>query len=198
MTTSTTLARTEAWQAKLLCHRYSTARFDSVPIRADGVAGTVDFTVVWALGCLPDGTYDLLGSWPVVAADANSWIRVADDLGARGLERITHLVANESFFEATGGPGFLTGFGPFLPMPARRRRALLDLDGSARRLQRRLERSVARNGLFSGPQDAASFVARRLMRAENGLDAVETVTSPAKPFRSASRASDPHSVVFHG
>ncbi len=78
--TTCTLARIEAWQAKLLCRRYLTARFDSVSMRAAGVAGTPNFTVVWALGSLSDGTYELLGSWPVSTADTDSWIRVRDDL----------------------------------------------------------------------------------------------------------------------
>lgn len=193
--TTCTLARIEAWQAKLLCRRYLTARFDSVSMRAAGVADAPSFTVVWALGSLSDGTYELLGSWPVSTADKDSWIRVTDDLSARGLERITHLLADEPFLAVTGWSDHLTQFGPFVPKSPRRRSVFRNFDDAARRLQRRVERSVARHGLFSGPEDAASFVAETLLRAENGLNAAEPLTSLSRRF--AHRPTDVYSVVSH-
>lgn len=195
--TTCTLAQIEAWQAKLLCRRYLTARFDSVSMRATGVASAPNFIVVWALGSLSDGTYELLGFWPISTADTDSWIRVTDDLSARGLERITHLFADEPFPAATGWSDVLTQFGPFLRVPPRRRSVFRDFDDTAKRLQRGVERSLARHGLFSGPQDAESLVAEALMRAENGLDAAEPLTSLAKSCRYAHRATDVYSVVSH-
>jgi hypothetical protein len=108
-----------------------------------------------------------------------------------------HLFANEPFPAVTGWSDLLTQFGPFLLMPPRRRSVFRNFDDAAQRLQRRVERSVARHGLFSGPQDAASFVAETLMRAENGLDAVEPLTLLAKSCRSTHRATDVYSVVSH-
>ena len=191
--TTCTSARIEAWQAKLLCRRYLTARFDSVSIRATDVEGIPgNFTVVWGLGCLSDGALELLGAWPVSTADPDSWMRVANDLSARGLERVTYLWANEPFPAVTRLSELLTQFAPFLPMPTRRRSAFRKLDDAAHRLRRRLGRSVARHGLFSGPQDVATFVAETLRRAENDLDAVEPRTS--SPSRAAQRIGSPISI----
>jgi hypothetical protein len=191
--TTCTLARIEAWQAKLLCCRYLTVRFDSVSMCQAGVAATPGFTAVWALGSLSDGTCELLGSWPVSTADTDSWIRVRDDLSARGVERITYLNANGLFHAGSAWSGFLTQFG--LPVPARRRRVFRKFDETAQRLGRRVERSVTRRGLFSGPRDAASFVAETLMRAEGALNAAEPL--PAKSSRSAHRVTDLYSAVSH-
>ena len=195
MTTST-LAQIEAWQAKLLCRRYFTVRFDSASIRATGAAGFRDFRVVWALGSLSDGTCELLGSWPFSISQSNSWIRVADDLGARGLERITHVFASEGLSGMTGWSDVLTRFDPVLALPSRHRRALRRVDDTAQRLRRRVERSVARQGLFSDSHDAAAFVARTLMRAENGLEDGGSLTPPPRSRVSASRVTDICSVVM--
>jgi len=175
--TTRTFARNEGWQAKLLCRRYLAARFDAVSIRATDVEGIPDNpTVVWAIGFLPDGTHELLGAWPVSSTDPASWIRVIDDLSARGLERVNHLWADEPFPAAIGWSDFVSQFGPFRQMSPRRRRVFRKFNEVGQSLRRRLGRAVARHGLFSGPQDVASFVVEALMRASNDLHAIEPLT----------------------
>lgn len=194
--TTWTFARITSLQAKLLCRRYFTVRFDSASMRAKGIVGTRDFTVVWALGSLSDGTRELLGSWRFPASQSNPWIRVADDLRARGLERIAHLFADESLSGVTGWSDLLTQFGPALPMLPRHGRAFRSFDEAAQRVRRRVERSVARQNPFSCAQDAAAFVARTLMRAENDLADGGSLTSSAKSCGSAHRVTEDHSVAL--
>ena len=84
------------WQSRPLCESYLLVIHESIPIQLLERRLVRDQIVFWALGVLADGAYEVLGVWPALTPDGWCAQEVADDLKARGVERIRfHLCARD-------------------------------------------------------------------------------------------------------
>ena len=83
--TDEVMAEVTAWQARPLEAMYPVVFFDAlrVKIREDGVVRNK--AVYLALGVLRDGTRDILGLWIENTEGAKFWLKVFNDLKARGV-----------------------------------------------------------------------------------------------------------------
>jgi len=83
--TDEVMAEVTAWQARPLEAMYPAVFFDAlrVKIREDGVVRNK--AVYLALGVLRDGTRDILGLWIENTEGAKFWLKVFNDLKARGV-----------------------------------------------------------------------------------------------------------------
>ena len=86
--TDAVLAEISAWQARPLEPMYPVVFFDAlrVKIREDNVVRNK--AVYLALGVLPDGSRDILGLWIENTEGAKFWMKVFNDLQARGVHDI--------------------------------------------------------------------------------------------------------------
>lgn len=86
--TDAVLAEITAWQARPLEPMYPLVFFDAlrVKIREDNVVRNK--AVYLALGVLPDGSRDILGLWIENTEGAKFWMKVFNDLQARGVTDI--------------------------------------------------------------------------------------------------------------
>ena len=86
--TDAVLAEITAWQARPLEPMYPVVFFDAlrVKIREDNVVRNK--AVYLALGVLPDGSRDILGLWIENTEGAKFWMKVFNDLRARGVRDI--------------------------------------------------------------------------------------------------------------
>lgn len=81
---------------RALCCRYFSINFEEqrVHVLADG-GGLGEMTVGWALGVLVDGDWETLGAWTVAPKSSTYWRTVFNELGIRGVERISLVSASE-------------------------------------------------------------------------------------------------------
>ena len=86
--TDAVVAEVTAWQARPLEPMYPVVFFDAlrVKIRDEGVVRSK--AVYLALAVLPDGTRDILGIWIEQTEGAKFWLKVFNDLQARGCDDI--------------------------------------------------------------------------------------------------------------
>ena len=86
--TAEVMAEVMAWQARPLESMYPVVFFDAlrVKIREDGVVRNK--AVYLALGVLRDGTRDILGLWIENTEGAKFWLKVFNDLRARGVNDV--------------------------------------------------------------------------------------------------------------
>lgn len=82
--TDAVLSEVSTWQARALEPMYPVVFFDAlrVKIRQDGVVRSK--AVYLALGMLPDGSRDILGLWIENTEGAKFWMKVFNDMKARG------------------------------------------------------------------------------------------------------------------
>ena len=86
--TDAVMSEVTAWQSRPLEQVYPVVFFDAlrVKIREDAVVRSK--AVYLALGVLPDGTRDILGIWIENTEGAKFWMKVFNDLKARGCNDI--------------------------------------------------------------------------------------------------------------
>lgn len=80
--------------AMSLCRSYFSAYFDEQ--RADLLAAngaSHELTVIWGVGVLSDGDWEVLGAWPGAAAGPLFWRGVWSDLDSRGVDKISLVCA---------------------------------------------------------------------------------------------------------
>ena len=158
-----------------LCRRYLLVLFETLPVRVNeqGVALS-DWALVWALGALADGQYEMTGAWVGRRLREPAWSDVLDGLQVRGVEHIRFVVSANAgeLNSALEGryPNALvvaTGSAPCAcdALPRRHRSALVASREAMRHLQYHASRSIVRHGPFSSPRHASAFVIDRLERA---------------------------------
>lgn len=84
-----------SWRSVPLCCRYSLVRFGHLPVQSEDVDDASFNSVMWALGVLSGGQYEVLGACPVPEPFTTEWASVFEDLRARGVERIDAVVGDE-------------------------------------------------------------------------------------------------------
>jgi len=85
-----------SWRSVALCCRYSLVRFERLPVPSEQVdVAPFGNNVLWALGVLSDGQYEVLGAWPVPEPPTTEWVEVFEDLRARGVERIGAVIGGD-------------------------------------------------------------------------------------------------------
>ena len=77
-----------AWQSRPLEPVYPVVFFDALRVKIREDAVVRNKAVYLALGVLPDGTRDILGIWIENTEGAKFWMKVFNDLKARGVEDI--------------------------------------------------------------------------------------------------------------
>ena len=86
----------EARTAMTLCRQYVSAQFDEHQLQVlSGDSASREQRVSWAVGVLADGDWEVLGAWPGAAAGPALWRGVWDDLGSRGVEKISLVCASD-------------------------------------------------------------------------------------------------------
>ena len=92
--TDEVMAEVAAWQTRPLEPMYPVIFFDAlrVKIRDDGLVRNK--AIYLALGILPDGSRDILGLWIEHTEGAKFWLKVFNDLKARGVEDVLIAVAD--------------------------------------------------------------------------------------------------------
>jgi putative transposase len=102
--TEAVMAEVLEWQSRPLERLYPVVFFDAlrVKIRDEGVVRNK--AIYLALGVLPDGSRDVLGLWIEQTEGAKFWMKVVNDLKARGVEDILIAVVDglKGFPEAIG------------------------------------------------------------------------------------------------
>ncbi len=84
------------WQPMALCLQYSCAHFEEEQVQLFVANGALaELTVSWAVGVLADGEWEVLGAWPGAAVGPAFWRGVWDDLGSRGVEKISLVCASD-------------------------------------------------------------------------------------------------------
>ena len=173
------------WRNRPLCRRYILGFFRRTAIPLSGLLD-VEGAVVWALGFVRDGEFEVLGAWTQDAGSSLS-TDVGADLKSRGVVavRLTigaklpglGLTPRETPLGARKlkpTSGLLVddaGWGePPPPVPAPLRRVLASGEQVVLAMQARLARAIARHGPLVDPAAGLDFVARVLRRAERELD----------------------------
>lgn len=168
------------WLMRPLCRKYAAAilRRISVPI-CEVLAAPV--SVCWALGYVQGGGSEVLGAW--MAADRASVLSsdVIADLKLRGVDRVevvgldaakSEAVAQEKNDEAWGETPLSLQVCPaddpstLLALGAPARRALFAAADLVADIQLSLDAALARKGAFINRDQAMSFIAEFLFRAQ--------------------------------
>jgi hypothetical protein len=185
-----------AWRSIPLCCRYSLVRFERLPTQSEKVDVAPLGTVLWALGVLSDGQFEVLGAWSVPEPSATAWAGVFEDLRARGVERIGAVVGGElgtdtaalrKAYPSAASLGVLpsdaqvsrastalsqrvTGSQSRPPgRMSRHQRLVQASDDASRRIQASAALAIARHGPFHEFEAAQSFAIDKLRQAERKL-----------------------------
>jgi hypothetical protein len=144
-------------QSRPLCSSYALVIHERLTVQLLDGDLVRNEDVRWALGALADGSYDVLGAWAAPATGSWSWQHAAEDLKARGVERM----------------GLVFAFRAEQPtaIPRRRVRLFRASEEIMLRLQRRASHAVKRRGPCSDIVDATALVENVLRRAERGIGA---------------------------
>jgi putative transposase len=86
--TDAVLAEVTEWQARPLEPMYPVVFFDALRVKMRDEAVVRSKAVYLALAVLPDGTRDILGIWVEQTEGAKFWLKVFNDLKARGCQDI--------------------------------------------------------------------------------------------------------------
>jgi len=86
--TDAVMAEVTAWQSRPLERMYPVVFFDALRVKTREDALVRNRAVYLALGILPDGTRDILGPWIEGSEGAKFWMKVFNDLKARGVQDI--------------------------------------------------------------------------------------------------------------
>lgn len=86
------LAQLPDTRGRPLCTRYACAYFDVCPGEFALAACANSGNLVWALGVLPDGDFEIVGTWWMYVADGASWQMVYDELQARGVMEVDQIL----------------------------------------------------------------------------------------------------------
>jgi transposase-like protein len=86
--TDEVMAEVVAWQSRPLEAMYPVVFFDALRVKIRDDAVVRNKAVYLALGVLPDGTRDVLGIWIEQTEGAKFWLKVFNDLKARGVADI--------------------------------------------------------------------------------------------------------------
>jgi putative transposase len=86
--TDAILAEVTEWQARPLEPMYPVVFFDALRVKIRDEAVVRSKAVYLALAVLPDGTRDILGIWVEQTEGAKFWLKVFNDLKARGCQDI--------------------------------------------------------------------------------------------------------------
>ena len=86
--TDAVMAEVSAWQARPLDPMYPVVFFDALRVKIREEAVVRNKAIYLALGILPDGTRDILGLWIENTEGAKFWLKVFNDLKARGVADI--------------------------------------------------------------------------------------------------------------
>ena len=86
--TDEVMAEVMAWQNRPLEPMYPVIFFDALRVKIREDAVVRNKAVYLALGVLPDGTRDVLGIWIEQTEGAKFWLKVFNELKARGVEDI--------------------------------------------------------------------------------------------------------------
>jgi hypothetical protein len=184
-----------AWRSIPLCCRYSLVRFERLPVRSGKVDVAPFGTVLWALGVLSDGQYEVLGAWPATEPSKKEWAGVFEDLRGRGVECIGAVVAGKLDLDTAALRKAYPGATCFGVLPAatpvsraetdlsqravavgspsrpsgrvsRHQRMVRASDDAVCRLQASAARAMTRHGQFSTFEAALSFANDKLRQAE--------------------------------
>ena len=170
-----TSANANEWMPFPLCSGYRAVLLERLTVQVMGEGGVPGgHVLLWALGVLGDGQYEVLGTWPDPASTVLGWREVFENLRVRGVKRIRVVLSSEStallasLNVAYPGTAFLSAghqFETFSGLPRRDRRFVRAGADAMRTLQSRTTRAVARHGRFSNLADATAFVIDALSRA---------------------------------
>jgi len=86
--TDAVMAEVGTWQARPLEPMYPVVFFDALRVKIREDAVVRNKAIYLALGILPDGTRDILGLWIENTEGAKFWMKVFNDLKARGVADI--------------------------------------------------------------------------------------------------------------
>ena len=86
--TEAVMAEVTAWQARPLEPMYPVIFFDALRVKIREDAVVHNKAIYLALGVLPDGTRDILGLWIEGTEGAKFWLKVFNDLKARGVQDV--------------------------------------------------------------------------------------------------------------
>jgi hypothetical protein len=152
--------------------------FADQPVSLREAGAVRSHPVLWALGILADGQYEVLGAWGKPPGDWNGEEVVAD-LTHRGAEEIRfvsdaessefHAIFDVAYPGATALPDDWR-LGTLSALPQRYRSAARAGAGAMHQLQLRANRAVGRHGSFSCLADATSFVMGALKQAEHSIE----------------------------
>ena len=166
-------------QARPLCRSYVCVTVNLLSVEVDG-DGVHTERLYWAVGILSDGHADYLGSWHESDAAGTLWQSIANDLKARGVERLRFVVGTDPvglqvamaahYREVTALAEFAKASGDASldsVLPGHRGYLELARDVSSQ-LSRRLKRAAARHGAFADPGAAAALLRRSAERYIRG------------------------------
>jgi transposase-like protein len=92
--TDAVMAEVTAWQARPLEPLYLVVFFDAVRVKMREKAVVRNKAIYLALGILPDGTREILGLWIENTEGAKFWLKVFNDMKARGVADILFVVTD--------------------------------------------------------------------------------------------------------
>lgn len=77
----------ELWLSRPLCRRYPVTSLCSSVASILSGASTFNSPIVWSLGFLHGGDWEVLGAWPQAATSQGAWTAAVGDMNERGVER---------------------------------------------------------------------------------------------------------------
>lgn len=104
----------DALQAMPLCRQYLCAYFEdqaSQIVVAEGVLR--ELTVVWALGALPGGDWEVLGAWPRLDVSPAFWRGAIDGFATRGVSERVPFIQAEAVWDVRAASPDATVLPPF-------------------------------------------------------------------------------------
>lgn len=163
-----------------LCRSYVCVFFNPISARVGSEAGSRREQRLWAIGVLYDGQPDYLGSWPACSPKDSQWLAIAENLQARGVERIRFVIGPDPTemqaavaahlrsgnWHCTALPASGTTVAPSVIaalLPGHRPYIERAVD-VATPLCTRLKRALARRGSFAGPAEVAALLRRSAER----------------------------------
>ncbi|MFT7774801.1 transposase [Roseateles sp.] len=181
-----------------LCRSYVSVLFNPISARVSGKADTHPMPMLWAIGVLYDGQPDYLGSWVASGPKDSQWLAIAEDLKARGVERIRFIIGpSPTEMQAAVTARCCTGNWHCTALPISRMAiapSVIDalLPGHRPYIERvlevatplgaRLKRALARHGSFASAAAAAALLRQSTKRYINAKWP-EPETVPAPPLR---------------
>lgn len=194
---NTPLTSAIAPESRPLCRSYMSVIFNALLVQMNGEADAHSEQMLWAVGVLPDGLPDYLGSWCPAGPKDFRWRSIADDLKARGIERIRFVIGPDPL-EMNAAIPILYRYGgrDCTVLPALGLTAELSLIDSlmprhrahieraievATPLSRHIKRVMVRHGRFA---DAAAAAARLRQSSERYIYANWSVLSDPQTLRS--------------